>query len=181
MFGGVAELAGVRVPQAHPTAPGRSHESCQPFPHELRRACWGPAISWEDRRCHGRITENGCGPGWFGRAARADITMGCRSLRLTWASFILEPALRGWPQIGVREFGCYGSPERKLALRFRFRISPLRRGFLVFDPAASYAGCSARRVGKVIGVPPGARVDAEFGTESRLNRSDTLVMPLDCR
>lgn len=27
-------------------------------------------------------------------------------------------------------------------------------------------------------VPPGARVDAEFCTKRRLNRSDTLVMPV---
>jgi hypothetical protein len=52
------------------------------------------------------------------------------------------------PKIGVRVFGCYGPSELKLALRFRFRISPLRRGFLVSGPWCVLRWVGARRIGK---------------------------------
>ena len=70
-----------------------------------------------------------------------------RLLRLTRVSFILEPALVVGPKIGVRMFGCYGPSELKLALRFRFRISPLRRGFLVSGPCCVLRWVRARRIG----------------------------------
>ena len=76
-------------------------------------------------------------------------------LRLTRVSSILEPALIAGSKSRMG-FCCEWPVELKLALRFRSRISPLRRGFLVFG-AWCAAGVGRKRSG-MVDVPPGACV-----------------------
>lgn len=55
----------------------------------------------------------------------------------------------GRPRNRREVFGCFTGLESKLALRFRLRISPLRRGFLLSGPQGLQGGSFIWRTGWV--------------------------------
>lgn len=94
-------------------------------------------------------------------------------LRLTRASFILEPAHVVGPKNRREVFGCFTGHEAKLALRFRLGSPRFGGDFCVSRSSGLQSGAPICSHG--VGVPGGTHDGPEFVTCARYYRADTLV------